>query len=148
MEKQLKIQDLEVGKIYKFYIDEEAQEGVYKINKEKQLIISVCNYESQTNLGYNVVINGYFTEIEREIDWTKVPRGTKVQVRDEKEDEWLNRYFLKIVKEEYEEDYFEVALCEDNNFTGCKMEDYCSYWKYCRVHESVLIPDEWYKEVE
>lgn len=102
----------------------------------------------KSNLFYNEVINGCFVEIKREIDWTKVPRGTKVQVRDEKEDEWLNRYFLKIVKEEYEEDYFEVALCEDNNFTGCKMEDYCSYWKYCRVHESVLIPDEWYKEVE
>lgn len=147
MEK-LKIWDLELGKIYRAFYEGDETDEDYKVESSGKLLENYGFGWKESNISYNILLDTTFEEVKKEIDWTKVPRGTKVQVRDEKEDEWLNRYFLKIVKEEYEEDYFEVALCEDNNFTGCKMEDYCSYWKYCRVHESVLIPDEWYKEVE
>ena len=38
-----------------------------------------------------------YTEVE-EVDWSKVPMDTKVQVRDEYEDEWSNRYFYGVGK--------------------------------------------------
>lgn len=145
---KIKIQDLQVGKFYRAFYKGVEQNGVFKVGNSGRLFTCTGLEWENSLFYYNEMFDTTFEEIEREIDWTKVPRGTKVQVRDEEEEEWLNRYFLKIVKEEYEEDYFEVASYEDNNFTGYKMEYYCSYWKYCRVHESVLIPDEWYKEVK
>ena len=45
--------------------------------------------------------NSIFTDLslkfcirEREIDWDKVPKYTKVNVRDIDSEEWKNRYFL------------------------------------------------------
>lgn len=77
------IKELE-RKIYRFYNkDSNLFGGSYKINIDKNLmVVTDDGEESISHLLYNQVVNGYFIEIEKEIDWTKVPRGTKVQVRD------------------------------------------------------------------
>ena len=83
-----------------------------------------------------------FEEIKREIDWSKVPQGTKVQVQDFGDNEWLNRYFVFTDNNRY----FVSRHKEDDDFIGIKISQRVSGWDYCRIHESVEIPDSWYKE--
>lgn len=150
MEK-LKIWDLEEGKEYRFYIGETNNENnekfTYKINSEKQLI-SVNQYgcETLSLLKYNQIIAGYFI-LKKELDWSKIPKGTKVQVRSGEEFEWINAYFVEF---KIQDGYFPFIAGPhlDDNFTNCKMEEDSSDWQCCRIHESVKIPDEWYKEVK
>lgn len=151
--KKLKIQDLKEEKIYKFAFNgdlEDLSESIYKIDEEGDLYYKdPCVKDSffKSNLFYNEVINGCFVEIKREIDWSKVPRGTKVQVKDREGGKWENSYFIKYEssKEEYP---FQVNEWQDDDYTGFKMEQYSDFYKYCRIHESVAIPEEWYKEVK
>lgn len=65
-----------------------------------------------------------------EIDWDRVPRWTKVQVRDTEEDPWIDRWFL--MKGVY--DY----LCMDGNKKVYR-------YRYCRIHPDVEIKPEWLK---
>ena len=120
-------------------VEEEGEESKVKIlvdiSGEKELYL-----DSET-------INVTFEEIEREIDWTKVPRGTKVQVKDNEKGSWRNAYFSKFIKEN-EEYSFGASFLNDDKFTGLSLDDNTWNYKYCRIHESVEIPDEWYKEVE
>lgn len=83
-------------------------------------------------------------KIEKEIDWSKVPRGTKVQVKDNEKGSWRNAYFSKFIKEN-EEYSFRASFINDDEFTNIKMDDNEWGYKYCRIHESVEIREEWYK---
>lgn len=151
---RLKIQDLQEGKIYRFYNGDGSilPKNIYIINKQGELYCGRDKYCKNKNgfsrsaLIYNAIINGYFTEIKRKIDWTKVPRGTKVQVSLTERGDWFNRYFISIGKEDGEH-AFVTSLALDDDFTSYEMEDFSDGWEYCRIHESVEIPDEWYKEV-
>lgn len=154
MEK-LKIGDLEVGKIYRFYTDDEEDlsESIYMINGRGDLYCGdplSCKSKKdffKSSLSYNEVKNNYFVEIKRGIDWSKVPRGTKVQVRDKEDGLWKNKYFVKF--EAIDGYYpFITSIHLDNDFTNYKMEIDACEWQYCRIHPTVEIPDEWYKEVE
>lgn len=153
MEK-LKIGDLEVGKIYRFYYNDGILlRNIYMINTQGELYCEGGKYcknkngFSKSSLAYNTIINGYFVEFKREIDWSKVPRGTKVQVRDcEEWERWINAYFVEQTKSTTHP--FRTSICLDDEFTGVTMEGNAHLWKYCRIHESVEILDEWYKEVE
>ena len=120
-------------------VEEEGEESKVKIlvdiSGEKELYL-----DSET-------INVTFEEIKKEIDWTKVPRGTKVQVRDKEDGLWKNKYFVKF--EAIDGYYpFIASIHLDNDFTNYKMEIDACEWQYCRIHPIVEIPDEWYKEVE
>ena len=150
--KGLKIQDLQEGKLYRFYGEEgdNTPNRYYKINNNGDLIVAFedeVDKEYPSGLHYNRVIHGFFDEIEREIDWNKVPRGTKVQVKDTEKGSWRNAYFSKFIKEN-EEYSFRASFVNDDKFTGLSLDDSTWSYKYCRIHESVEIPDEWYKEVE
>ena len=144
--KGLKIQDLEVGKVYRCFYKGAEQNGVFKIGNSGRLFVcSGLEWES-SNFFYNEILDTTFEEIKREIDWTKVPRGTKVQVRDcEEWGRWINAYFVEQTKSTTHP--FRTSICLDDEFTGVTMEGNTHLWKYCRIHESVEIPDEWYKEV-
>lgn len=149
--KKLKINELEVGKIYRFYYDDRILlRNIYMINKQGELYCEGGKYcknkngFSKSSLAYNTIINGYFVEFKREIDWTKVPRGTKVQVRSYSK--WENAYFVEENKEF--KCPFKTSFFLDDNFTNTSMEYASQNWSQCRIHESVEIPDEWYKEVK
>lgn len=147
MEK-LKIWDLEVGKIYRAFYKGVEQNGVFKIGNSGRLFVcSGLEWES-SNFFYNEILDTTFEEIKREIDWAKVPRGTKVQVRDDENQEWENRYFIKYIPSDDKEYPFKASKWLDDNYINLKMEYLCDNWKYCRIHESVQIPDDWYKEVK
>ena len=85
-----------------------------------------------------------FIKVEKDIDWSKIPRGTKVQYKDYEEYEWYNGYFIE---KNYNKDYkFEISkLKEDDSFSGLTMEDCYDCYKYCRIHPDVEIKEEWYK---
>lgn len=85
-----------------------------------------------------------FIKIEKDIDWSKIPRGTKIQYRDCEEYEWNNGYFIE--KYEYNDYSFEISkLKEDDSFSGLTMEDCYDCYRYCRIHPDVEIKEEWYK---
>ena len=143
MEK-LKIQDLQEGKLYRFYGEEgdNTPNRYYRINNNGDLIVAFedeVDKEYPSGLHYNRVIHGFFDEIEREIDWNKVPRGTKVQVKDIEKGSWRNAYFSKFIKEN-EEYSFRVSFVNDDKFTSLSLDDSTCSYKYCRIHPTVEIP--------
>lgn len=134
----MKVWELEEGKIYRNTINYSK----YKIEERKLFYWCDNCLWVEIDTPYNRVIDMEFEEIKREIDWSKVPQGTKVQVRDFGNGEWLNRYFVQYVN-----GYFAASrFKEDDDFTGEKASHYACEWENCRIHESVEIPDSWYKE--
>ncbi len=101
---------------------------VYKSHgKTFDTIFSKCNLE-------------LIWEREREIDWSKVPKWTKVQVRDFDNDDWENRYFIGIgVNDDVE--YFSATFCDKFTYDNFKFAN----WHQCRIHPSVEIKEEWCK---
>lgn len=83
-------------------------------------------------------------ERQREIDWSKVPKWTKVQVRIEGTD-WFNMYFYEYNTENDDSPYL-VKKAIDDDYSGLFLVS--TAWQQCRIHPSVTIPEEWYKEVE
>ena len=145
MEK-LKIQDLEVGKVYSAFYKGLEHDGFYKVGNSGKLFYTDGTEWEESDIYYNEIFDTYFVEFKREIDWSKVPRGTKVQVSLTEKGDWFNRYFISIGKEDGEY-AFVTSLALDDDFTSYEMEDFSDGWEYCRIHESVEIPDDWYKEV-
>ncbi len=78
----------------------------------------------------------------REIDWSKVPKWTKVQVKFPGEIEWENYLFTDYLPNNAFK--FHVAGFKDDEFTGYEATRH--HVEYCRIHESVEIKEEWYKE--
>ncbi|XZI43559.1 hypothetical protein ACSXEP_15600 (plasmid) [Clostridium perfringens] len=78
-------------------------------------------------------------ERPREIDWSKVPFGTKVLVSDFSDfEERLNREYIFVgYKEELEKYPFIVARV---------LEGEAVSFRYCKIHPDVKIQEEWYKE--
>lgn len=146
--KKVKVQDLEKGKIYKAIYEDVEQDGIFKINDVNKLMIKDDTMWVQIEISYNTVLDIEFIEIEKEIDWTKIPRGTKVQVRDSENQEWKNAYFSKSLNSK-EVDYpFKASFINDDEFTELNLDNTSWNYKYCKIHESVEVPEEWYKEVE
>ena len=145
MEEKLTVFQLEPGKIYK----REGYSLLYKITENKEIFAKRQDYGDYDfvpcGIRYNDAIKNVFTEIKREIDWTKVPRMTKVQVRDYKDKEWANSYFVGYSR--YKEGYYPylATVYIDDEFTGIKRRGVA--YKFCRIHPDVEIPEEWYKEV-
>ena len=99
--------------------------------------------------------NSIFTDLslkfcirEREIDWDKVPKYTKVNVRDTDYEEWKNRYFLYV--DENNDDYMYVTSLSNtkDDFTGMNPEECCGLtgrYVQIRLDKSVTPKMEWYK---
>lgn len=75
-------------------------------------------------------------ERPREIDWSKVPFGTKVQASDHSNLKGSRRNYLVSYEKRLEKPF--LIFNEELN-------EVFSY-KYCRIHPSVKIQEEWYKE--
>ena len=145
MEEKLTVFQLEPGKIYK----REGYSLIYKITENKELIAKRQDYGDydfvSCGIRYNDASKPIFTEVKREIDWTKVPRMTKVQVRDCEDKEWINNYFIGYSG--YIEGYYPYLATAyyDDDFTDVKSNG--MGYNFCRIHPSVAIPAEWYKEL-
>ena len=140
---KLKINNLEEGKFYKFINANDIESEYIYVIKNSLLYFIQDNYELVSEITYNDIVLGYFKELQ--IDWSKVPRGTKVQVRDSENQEWKNSYFSKFIKEN-EEYSFRASYVKDDEFTNLKMNDNEWDFKYCRIYSSEEILPEWFKK--
>lgn len=79
-------------------------------------------------------------ERPREIDWSKLPRWIKVQVKDYPEEPWHNAYFIGL--DDSNEDYpYKATFCDAFTFIENSI---CGYIQ-CRIHPEQEIKEEWYK---
>lgn len=133
----MKVWELEEGKLYK------CRGDIYKIeNKELLVLNEVRNFWIGTGRTYNNVISLDFTE-KRELDWSKVPQWTKVQVRDEDTREWQNVYYLGLSELRtfpYLITFYDKFTFNDKYTSGLR-------YKQIRLHESVIPQEDWYKEI-
>lgn len=108
---------------------------VFIINKQSHNFLK----DAIENLSKESVISIW--KRPREIDWSKVPKWTKVQVRHNKKEKWENSYFL------YESPYChpKYKTSFGDEYTNAN-EKFFDFWNNCRIHPSVTIPEEWYKE--
>lgn len=82
---------------------------------------------------------------EKEIDWAKIPKWTKVQVRDNDNEVWRNRYFIGLNDNNFKYDYpFVASLFDEFVHDGSDSDNAC--YRQCRIHESVNILEDWYVE--
>ncbi len=80
-------------------------------------------------------------EREREIDWSKVPKWTKVQV-DDGYSGIINGYFWNYSSDPVYP--IEYATRDMFCFETNPVVDYCTK-RECKIHPSVEIKEEWYK---
>lgn len=107
---------------------------VYRITKESE-------YDSLEDL-MNTLPEGKVElvwERKREIDWSKVPEWTRVQVRKD-EGEWKNRYFIN-----YDTlCYNEYTVTAHDSFTYDK-DTNLEHYNEIRICDESDIKEEWYK---
>lgn len=77
-----------------------------------------------------------------EIDWTKVPKWTKVQITDSLAAPWKNAYFLGLETEESVMYPFVVSFCSEYTYVDECDED-C--FALCRLCPDVEPKEEWIK---
>lgn len=106
-------------------------------------IVKVYTIESSLCVSIeSIFLNGSLNliwERDKEIDWSKVPFGTKVITSDCSDFEGAleNEYIFVGYKEDLKRYPFIVALNLDKGATS---------FRYCKIHPLVKIQEEWYKE--
>lgn len=88
---------------------------------------------SLAGISVDFAANTEFKEVEREIDWNKVPRNTLVRVRNSEKYMWEDRLFI----------YYDINSFPFVTTTDDECGVHC--WKYCEIIGE--IKEEWYKEV-
>lgn len=154
--KPYRIYELEEGKTYiKKREEYKSNPELYKVKGNELLYYNDAKERwEECLITYNTIKNEIFIvfeENQKEINWYKVAKGTKVQVKNKKEDKWENAYFLKPLMYEKEimgekEIVYMTTFYTGDKFTSKKIGDIFEIWNYCRIHPSVTIPNEWYKD--
>lgn len=80
-------------------------------------------------------------ERKKEIDWSKVPRFTRVQVRDVDSQSWKNAYFIRYDNEAEFGFSYTTTYFGDFTFT----DEISTNWKQIRIYDESEIKEEWYK---
>lgn len=89
--------------------------------------------DSYTTLNLNsTVLNMKFEKVD-EVNWNKVPRGTRIQVRDCDGQKWKNGYFISYLGD-IEKYPFKISFMADDDFVGFNLEESPAYYKKCRLY--------------
>lgn len=107
---------------------------VYRITKESE-------YDSLEDL-MNTLPEGkveLIWERKREIDWSKVPKWTRVQGKAYASENWRNVYFIDY-KEDSNKPYLVTVRDEFTYREGYELE-----FKYIKIYDESDIKEEWYK---
>ncbi|MDH2337335.1 hypothetical protein [Clostridium perfringens] len=104
---------------------------VYEINKEECICIDGL---------LNVDNLKLIWQREKEIDWAKVPRWIKVQVKDYPEDPWYNAYFIRL-DDSLKDFPYKATFCD----TFTLIENSICGYRQCRIHPEQEVKEEWYK---
>lgn len=75
----------------------------------------------------------------REIDWSKVPKWTKVRAKHSIDSHWVNAYFIK----DTNNGFYTVTFSDEFTYRECLNS---TQWCEVKIHPSVEILKEWYKE--
>lgn len=81
---------------------------------------------------------------EKEIDWNKVPKFTRVQVKDCNEEEWTNMYFIGIRDTKYYP--YTTSYCSEFSYgkgQDARLRESC--WEQIRIYDESEIQEDWYK---
>ncbi len=76
---------------------------------------------------------------ERKIDWRKVPRDTKVLVRDNRNDKWEERYYA------WYNEGRNIFMCFNGGVKSYESNDVI-YWFFCKLADGVDPKEEWYED--
>lgn len=139
---KLRVVDLEIGKAYKG-----SNGNLYKIsethyNDELELLVKVKDSSEWRNsyLSANEFMGIKFTELSKEIDWSKLPRWIKVQVKDYPEEPWYNAYFIRL-DDPLKDSPYKATFCD----TFTLIENSICGYRQCRIHPEQEVKEEWYK---
>ena len=113
-EECLIVNDMLIKNNFRFnmFLEEYNEDLTHKKSKNRD-IVKVQDFNKESVLW----------ERGKEVDWSKVPVGTKVKVSDD-EIEWFNAYFIK-----------KLSPIEDTNFYVINAEGKLSDWAYCKLEE-------------
>lgn len=78
--------------------------------------------------------SGEYLDVEKElktIDWTKVPKDTKVYVRNDENEEWEKAYFECYKPKESPQEPFITFGCGATSWSAQE----CESWRYCKLAE-------------
>lgn len=75
-------------------------------------------------------------EFIREIDWFKVPKWTKVLVRNDKDDKWKKAYFLGTSPLGFDTTFSDKFTLND---------DHIRIWQYIKLYDENDMKEEWCK---
>lgn len=129
------------------YYDEELEDkvdrendimGVYYIKSTdktydlKQLVFEIP--EEHTELIW---------ERGRQIDWAKVPKWTKVRVKERYGAKWTRAYFLGVDNKRYKATFYDEFTASDEFISS--EEEICYYWDKIKIYNEKDIKEEWYK---
>lgn len=80
---------------------------------------------------------------DKEIDWSKVSKWTKVQVRNSEEQQWLNRYYLGLSSK----DDKPYGVTHYDEFVYTNSNDCFTFvYKYIRLYDENDLKEEWLKD--
>lgn len=122
---------------------ENFDDNLIYYNKEQRIVRIYDTASWAATLG-ELFSEDYYLKLiwERELDWDRVDKFTKVQVRFSESDTWRNRYYLG--RSEKTETSHSFKATPYDEYVYEKGDGDRSY-PYCRLHESVKIKEEWYK---
>lgn len=122
----MKIQELEVGKLYR---RNKNEMDIYKIDKSGKLFVKPDgvpnNYFHESCLSYNEVKELDFEEYETPINFEYIPVDTKVLVRDSVNLDWEPRHFA-----EYKDG---KVYCFIDGLTSFTSKSTAISWNYCKL---------------
>lgn len=131
----MKIEDVlipkNIGKRFKFNLN--GQEIITEVKG-----YYTCGYQK---IALDFIDKIDFEEVEREIDWNKVPKWTKVQVKNDLKEGWVNAYFLEVSP--YCNSKYKISF--GDKFTNINEKRFDFYGEI-RLDISVEIKKEWYKD--
>lgn len=131
---------LENGKESRYVCKIENKKLYYRYDNEAK------NEFKESKMSYNELIDTkYIRYEENKIDWSKVPRGTKVQVKDFDGDFWYNRYYYGFDKDS-EYPYCTTKRIDDDEFTGDTAKNTLTGYQKIRIYDPADIKESWYKE--
>lgn len=76
---------------------------------------------------------------EYQVDWSKVPKFTLVQVKDKKDEEWENRYLLSYKKD----DNYPFLATPYSEYVYGENKRNANLYEECKLHPTVEIKHDW-----
>lgn len=95
----------------------------------------LCKTDENPSIFWDRVIYEIPDKSDSKIDWSKVPEGTPVEVKDKLHDDWTKRIFLAFAARKTNSRFVTYSYCKNVIVS----------WKYCRLAPDVEVKEAWLK---